>query len=253
MEDLEDRIEETASLIANSRYLVIFTGAGISTESGLPDYRGPEGIWTLREKGLKPNLPKVPWHMVEPNLAHKAIVELQNMGLMKFLISQNVDNLHLKSGIKPDLIAELHGNSTLLKCLNCDLRISKKEAGWNDQIHGKGYRTSRPVKGQPRCSSCEGRLISSVVNFGDPMPQKEMQEATMHSERSDVFISIGSTLLVTPAADFPVIALRNGARLIILNKGETALDRAAHIRIEEKAGEVLSKIVKHVKEKKMET
>ncbi|MFX0062078.1 MAG: NAD-dependent deacetylase [Candidatus Hermodarchaeota archaeon] len=245
----EDKIEQIATLIANSLHLVIFTGAGISTESGLPDFRGPEGIWTLRDKGLKPKLPKVPWHEVQPNPAHISILELQNMGLMKFLISQNVDNLHLKSGIKPDFIAELHGNSTLLKCFSCDQRIAKKDADWDDQLYGRGYRTSKEIQGQPRCSACGGRLISSVINFGDPMPQKEMDDATWHSQHSDVFISIGSTLLVLPAASFPRIALENGAQLIIINKGETALDHVAHIRIEGKAGEILPKIVKQVKEK----
>ncbi|MHA1450868.1 MAG: Sir2 family NAD-dependent protein deacetylase, partial [Candidatus Hodarchaeales archaeon] len=193
---MEKEIDEAITLIAGAKHLVIFTGAGVSTESGLPDYRGPEGVWTLRDKGLKPKLPSVPWSEVVPNPAHAAIVELQNMGLMKFLISQNVDGLHLKSGIRPELIAELHGNSTLLKCQDCDLRMSKKVVNWDDRIHGHGYLTSKVVSGQPTCPSCGGRLISSVVNFNDPMPEKEMTEAITHSEKSDVFIVIGSTLLV---------------------------------------------------------
>ncbi|MFW9990667.1 MAG: NAD-dependent deacetylase [Candidatus Odinarchaeota archaeon] len=246
---MEDKIEQVAELIAKSEHLVMFTGAGVSTESGLPDYRGPEGIWTLRDKGLEPKLPKIPWHMVEPNFSHHAIVDLQNLGLLKFLIAQNVDNLHLKSGIRPDIIAELHGNSTLLKCLACDFRISKKEAGWDDTTHGKGYRTYKEVRGQPRCPKCGGRLISSVVNFGDSMPDREMRESAWHSKKCDVFIVVGSSLAVFPAADFPVIAKRNGAKVIIINNGETMLDDVADVRIDGKAGEILPEIVKQVRKK----
>jgi mono-ADP-ribosyltransferase sirtuin 6 len=246
---MEDKLEEAAALIASTKHLVIFTGAGISTESGLPDYRGPEGIWTLKEKGLKPKLPKIPWHMVEPAQSHLSVVDLQNIGLLTFLISQNVDNLHLKSGIKPEMIAELHGNTTLLKCLGCDLRISKEETGWDDRVHGKGYRTQEELREQPRCPDCGKRLISSVVNFGDPMPQKEMNVSTWHTERSDVFLVLGSSLAVTPAADFPIIAKKNGAKLIIINMGETMLDGLADVRIEGKAGEVMTEIVKRVKQK----
>ena len=107
--DLQERIETLARLLCKSRYPVFFTGAGISTESGLPDFGGPDGMWTRRDKGLAPK-PSRPWDSVEPNSGHMALAELQKMGKLKFLISQNVDNLHLKSGIRPDLLAELHGN-----------------------------------------------------------------------------------------------------------------------------------------------
>ena len=240
---LEDDLEKIANIIVNSKYLVIFTGAGISTESGLPDYRGPEGVWTLREKGLKPKLPRKPMHLIEPNSGHFAILDLYKLGLLKYLISQNVDNLHIKSGIPIEMIAELHGNSNRMKCLFCDERFLKAEIGWDDYIHGKGYRTEQPQSNQPKCPHCEGRIISSVVNFNDPMPEKEMRDAETHSQRCDVMLVVGSTLSVFPAANFPIIAKNSGAILIIINMGKTELDKLADICIEAKSGEILPKLV----------
>ncbi|MBY9002183.1 MAG: hypothetical protein KGD64_14785, partial [Candidatus Heimdallarchaeota archaeon] len=135
---IEDEINQIAKMIKNSNYLIVFTGAGVSTESGIADFRGKDGIWTRRDKGLAPKQGKH-FDDVEPNKAHFAIKELQDLGIMKFLISQNVDNLHLKSGIKPDLIAELHGNYTLMKCLECDERYSRNEIQWDRELHGRGY------------------------------------------------------------------------------------------------------------------
>ena len=243
----KDDVTRVAEAIASSEYLVGFTGAGISTESGLPDYRGPEGVWTLRDKGLKPKLPKKPISQIEPNPSHYAFVELYKMGLLKFLISQNVDNLHLKSGIPSELLAELHGNSSLMKCLDCDTRFEKQEIDWNDQIHGRGYRTEKPRMNQPKCPHCQGRVISSVINFNDPMPEKEMREAEKHSRLCDVMLAVGSTLSVVPAANFPIIAKSEGASLIIINMGKTELDSMADIRISAKSGEFLPLIINHVK------
>ena len=243
-----DHLDKIADLIINSQHLVFFTGAGISTESGLADYRGPDGVWTRRDKGLRPKSgPSV--EQVKPNRAHLAIKELQDLGFLKFLISQNVDNLHLRSGIKPEILAELHGNHALMKCSSCDLRYSKEEVNWDDNIFGLGYRTQTPITDQPNCPSCQGRLLSSIINFDDPMPIKEMEEATYHSDKADVYIVVGSTLLVQPAASLPKSALENKAELVIINIGETPLDSYAHYRITEKAGEVLEQLVANVKEK----
>ncbi|MFB0559830.1 MAG: NAD-dependent deacetylase [Candidatus Lokiarchaeia archaeon] len=242
-------VERAAELIRNASYLVAFTGAGISTESGLPDYRGPEGVWTLRDKGLKPKLPTKPWDQIEPNAGHYALVELYNMGLLKYLISQNVDNLHIKSGIPLDIIAELHGNFTIMKCISCDARFIKEEIGWEDLIHGKGYRAQKPLPNQPMCPKCSGRIISSVVNFGDPMPEREMAESIKQSEKCDVMLVIGSSLSVSPAKEFPIIAKRRGAKIIIINMGETQLEGIAESRIYSKSGDFLPKVLEQIKKK----
>jgi NAD-dependent SIR2 family protein deacetylase len=243
----QEDVLRVAKVLHTSKYFVAFTGAGISTESGLPDYRGPEGVWTLRAKGLKPKLPKKPMHLIEPNPSHYALVDLYKLGLLKFLISQNVDNLHLKSGIPKESLVELHGNSNIMKCIQCDSRFSKQEITWKDLIHGKGYRTDQPQPIQPECPHCNGRIISSVVNFNDPMPVKEMEEAETHVKRCDVMLTVGSSLSVFPAAEFPLIAQRSGAILIIINMGKTQLDHLANIRIEAKSGEFLPLIVKVIK------
>ena len=150
------------------------------------------------------------WSAVEPNEAHRAIVDLQEMGKLDFLISQNVDNLHLKSGIRPALLAELHGNITLLRSRRCE------------QTHPKSTAAGR--------CTCGGRLTSSVVHFGDPLPTKDLSDSFEHSGNCDLFIVVGFSLVVSPAADMPKVALEAGARLVIINQGETPFDRLAHLR-----------------------
>ena len=224
--DLAKRIEALAQWMFEARHLVVFTGAGISTESGLPDFRGPDGIWTRQAKGLPPKAR--PFGSVEPNVGHMAIVKLQKLGKLSFLISQNVDNLHLRSGIHPDLLAELHGNITKLRCTRCEAEVDKSA-------------------GLGRCS-CGGKLVSSVVNFGQPLPRKALADSYWHSENCDLFIVAGSSLVVTPAADMPKVALKSGAKLVIINQGETPFDRVAHLRFWEGIREVLPPAVAQLKE-----
>jgi len=183
-------------------------------------------MWTRRDKGLAPK-PGRPWDSVEPNSGHMALAELQKMGKLKFLISQNVDNLHLKSGIRPDLLAELHGNLTKLRCGRC----------------GETYEKS---SGKTTCP-CGGMLTSSVVDFGQSLPEKELSLSYEHSRKSDLFVVVGSSLVVTPAADMPREALHADAKLVIINAGDTPFDSYAHIRFWEKIGEVLPPAVQRLK------
>ncbi|MBL7062103.1 MAG: Sir2 family NAD-dependent protein deacetylase [Dehalococcoidia bacterium] len=215
--DLGNRIDILAQWMFEAKRLVVFTGAGISTESGLPDFRGPDGIWTRQAQGLPTE--RRDFSAAEPNAGHVAIVELQRLDKLSFLISQNVDNIHLRSGIRPDLLAELHGNIARLRCSRCQTQVDKSANA-------------------DRCS-CGGRLVSSVVNFGQSLPGKELADSFWHSRNCDLFIVVGSSLVVTPAADMPKVALESGARLAIINQGETPFDRVAHLRFEERIGEVL--------------
>lgn len=244
----KNEVSLVAEMIKESEYLVVFTGAGISTESGLADFRGKNGLWTRRDKGLPPPKSKH-FDEVEPNPAHLALVELQNQGRMKFLISQNVDNLHLQSGIKLNQISELHGNYKLVKCLKCDSRFSRDEVGWIRDIHGRGSRKEPPQSNQPICKKCQGRLISSVVDFNDPMPEKEVELAKYHSLECDLMIVVGSSLSVFPAANYPKLAKDNGAKLIIINTDPTRLDHLADLHIREKAGEFLLKLIKELEKR----
>jgi len=224
--DLKQRIEQLAQWMLVAKYLVVFTGAGISTESGIRDFRGPDGLWTRRDKGLA--TPEQNWLSVAPNSGHRAVFELQELGKMKFCISQNVDNLHLKSGIKQELLAELHGNLSKVRCLACDFKMDR-------------------VEGERFCPICSGKLKSTVVNFGDALPEKDLEESIDHARNSDLFIVVGSSLVVYPAADLPRLALDRGAKLVIINQGETPYDGEAHLRFSERIGEVLPPAVERLK------
>lgn len=219
-------IATAAEWMAGAQHLVVFTGAGISTESGLPDFRGPQGVWTRRDLGLPP--PKCPpLDLVQPNPAHDALVRLYRLERLAFLITQNVDDLHRRSGIPDDVLAELHGNSLRTRCAECERTYSSMHTPQQCQCGGESFR-------------------SSVINFGDNLPRDDLAKAQEHSEAADVFCVIGSSLKVTPAADLPATALARGARLVLVNLGETPMDGRATLKIRGHAGEVIPAIVERV-------
>ncbi len=226
MKDLEERIQKLAQWIFEAVNIVILTGAGISNDPAVPNVRAPEGFWTGEDKELPAKFRL--YTSVEPSPSHRAIVELQDLRKLRFLITQNVDNLHLRSGIRPELLAELHGNVTRLRCPQCETQVAKS-------------------LGLETCS-CGGKLVSSVINFGEPVPQKELEDAFWHSSQSDLFIVIGSSLVVGPANELPEVALRGRARLVIINQGETAMDSRCHLRFDENIAEVLPSAVNQLKE-----
>ncbi|MDQ3864121.1 MAG: Sir2 family NAD-dependent protein deacetylase [Actinomycetota bacterium] len=243
----EQQIEAIARWIIDSERTVAFTGAGISTDSGIPDFRGPDGVWTRRDAGLPAPRWRVRPGQVEPNASHLALVELQQLGKLQFLITQNTDNLHRRSGIRPEILAELHGNGQLMRCLGCERQYTRQEVGWYTKRWGPGYRTQRPIPGQPICAVCGGRLISSVVNFGDPLPHEELALAEHHARHSDLMIVLGSSLVVEPAASLVGLALRRGTRVILVNQGETPYDRAVTLRAWTGIGEVIPMAVERVR------
>ena len=244
---VQQHIETIARWIIEHEHIVAFTGAGISTDSGIPDFRGPEGVWTRLDAGLPAPRWRVPLGRVEPNASHLALVELQKLGKLRFLITQNTDNLHRRSGIRPELLAELHGNGQLVRCLGCDRRYGREEVGWDTGRWGPGYRTQRPVPGQPTCPACGGRLVSSVVNFGDPLPHKEWALAERHARECDLMLALGSSLMVKPAASLVGLALKSGARVVLVNEGKTPYDRVATLRVWAGIGEVIPPAVERAK------
>jgi NAD-dependent SIR2 family protein deacetylase len=244
---LEGHIETIARWIIECEHIVAFTGAGISTDSGIPDFRGPNGVWTRRDAGLPAPRWRVPPGQVEPNTSHFSLVELQRLGKLQFLITQNTDNLHRRSGIRPELLAELHGNGQLMRCLRCDRLYTRQRVGWDTDRWGPGYRTQRPIAGQPACTACDGRLISSVVNFGDPLPHKEIALAEQHARNCDLMLALGSSLVVTPASSLVGLALRFGARVVLANRGKTPYDEAVTLRVWTGIGEVIPPAVERAK------
>ena len=227
MQTLSERIEILARWMCEAERVVIFTGAGISTDSGLPDFRGPDGVWTREEKGLPPRNGKKDWSKSDPNISHTAIVDLQSMGKLHFLVSQNIDNLHLSSGIEFERLAELHGNVARSRCSRCEETYPKEDA--------------------PDTCECGGSLKSSVVGFGDQLPVKDIEMSFASARTCDLMIVLGSSLVVTPAATVPVLASDAGARLVIVNQGETPLDSFVDLRFEEGIADVFPPAVERLK------
>jgi NAD-dependent deacetylase len=255
-QDLNDRIERVADLILESHRLVVFTGAGISTESGIPDFRGPAGLWTrfdpddfTIDKFLNnPDSRRKQWHIFRegllsdkalPNAAHIAIAELYRLGRLDCIITQNIDNLHQKAGVPDDKVFELHGNMKWAVCLDCARRFPFEE------IKSR-LDSSEAI---PNCPSCRGMLKPDIVMFGEQLPYRVLEEAGHRSRAADLFIVIGSTLVVYPAAYMPTYALASGAKLVIINLGDTPLDREATVLISARAGDTMGAIVNRVKEK----
>ncbi|MCF6247030.1 MAG: Sir2 family NAD-dependent protein deacetylase [Desulfobacula sp.] len=248
---LNKKIKTVAEKIKTSKRLVVFTGAGISTESGIPDYRSQGGIWDkfspvyfdefmssekarIRYWGQRLDMEKG-LSNAAPNTGHKAIATFHKMGLLNALITQNIDGLHQASGIPDDKIIELHGNTRRVRCMSC-----KKLFSWEDakKILDIGNLS-------PQCS-CSGFLKPDTISFGQAMPVEETRKAAILSSKSDVFIVVGSTLLVQPAALMPEYAENSGAFLVIINLSDTPYDSVSDVLIREKAGNVLQKIVDQI-------
>jgi NAD-dependent deacetylase len=254
--ELDALAEKVADLIIKSHKLVVFTGAGISTESGIPDFRSPGGIWDrfdpddfIIEKFLSnPESRRKQWYILReglltdkavPNAAHNAIAELYRLGRLDCVITQNVDNLHEKAGVPGDKVFELHGNMQWAICLKCGRRYALAEI------------KSRLDRGEeiPDCEACRGMLKPDIVMFGEQLPGKVLQEASRRAMASDLFIVIGSTLVVYPAAYMPIYAVESGAKLVIINLSETPMDHRANVLIRAKAGETMTAIMRKVQEK----
>jgi NAD-dependent deacetylase len=253
---MEDKIKQIAEWIVNAKRVVVFVGAGLSTESGIPDFRSPGGLWdkydpedfyfqnfiskeTAREKY---------WQMAtemyasmrdaQPNAGHFAISELEKLGKLDCLITQNIDGLHFKAGNSMDRVLELHGTAMHVACLSCKKRYERD--GIQERI-AKGEKA-------PLCENCGGILKPATISFGQSMPMQETAEASERSEICDLFIVIGSSLLVHPAAHMPVIAKRGGAKLVIINRDETPCDTMADIVVNGPAGPTMAAILKEVKD-----
>jgi NAD-dependent deacetylase len=249
-----DDIERLAQLIMESRRLIVFTGAGVSTESGIPDFRSPGGIWskydpedfTIQKFLSGQEARKTIWKMsaesgllteAEPNPAHYAIAGLCRMGKLDCVITQNIDNLHQKAGVPEDKVFELHGNTRWAVCLGCRRRFPMLEV----------LQKIKAGIEVPCCPECQGILKPGAVFFGEALPPETLKEASRRSQNCDLFIVIGSTLLVYPAAYMPTYAMEAGARLAIVNLSSTPLDRYAAVVIRGGAGEVMSKVMKKVR------
>ena len=234
-----------ALMIEKARRLVIFTGAGISTESGIPDFRSPGGIWTKNQPIefsdflSSEEMRREAWRrkiaidkvmtQAQPNRGHRAVAELVRRGKCSAVITQNIDNLHQNSGVPADKVIELHGNGTYATCLDCGHRYELAPI----------YAAFEKDETLPICRSCEGIIKTATISFGQAMPEGPMRRAEKETLACDLFIAIGSSLVVYPAAGFPALAKRNGAKLVILNREATPLDSLADMVVHQEIGSAL--------------
>jgi NAD-dependent deacetylase len=244
-----DDIERLKEAIGSAKRIVAFTGAGISTESGIPDFRSPGGIWT-RYKPIyfddfmsSEEMRRESWRRkfatdetmlkAEPNAGHRALAKLVEQGRMSAIITQNVDGLHQRSGVPDSKVIELHGNSTYAACLDCGHRHELEPI--RRAFLGSGK--------LPLCVKCDGIVKTATISFGQAMPEIQMARAQDETLSCDLFIVLGSSLVVYPAAGFPRIAKRKGARLVIVNRDPTDQDDDADLVIHAEIGPTMSKAV----------
>ncbi|XP_019707634.2 NAD-dependent protein deacetylase SRT1 isoform X1 [Elaeis guineensis] len=228
----EPSIEELAIMIQKSKHLVAFTGAGISTSCGIPDFRGPKGVWTLQRAGKGVPEASLPFHRAMPSLTHMALVELERAGILKFVISQNVDSLHLRSGIPREKLAELHGNCFRELCPSCGTEYLR-----DFEVETIGMKeTSR------RCADtkCGAKLKDTVLDWEDALPPKEMNPAEKHCRTADVVLCLGTSLQITPACNLPLKTIRNGGEILIVNLQPTPKDKKATLVIHGQVDKVIA-------------
>ncbi len=252
---MEGLIKRAAALIGGARKVVAFTGAGVSTESGIPDFRSPGGIWEkyqpvyyddflsseearreywLRSRAIYPVL-----RDAVPNPTHLALAELEKMGKLDCIITQNIDRLHHKAGNSAENVIEIHGTVAYAACQECGKIYDRNE------LQKRLEEKEEPAV--PLCTSCGGPVKDATVSFGQPMPEKEMAEAGRRAQRCDVMLTLGSSLVVYPAAYLPQQAQQAGARMIIVNREPTPLDPIADVVIHAKTGTAMERIVAEVK------
>ena len=246
--DRQTAIARLKELVDAAEAIVPFTGAGISTESGIPDFRSPGGLWSktqpipfdqfiasaqMRNEAWRRRF-AMEQHFApaKPGRGHRALASLYRAGKVPALVTQNIDNLHQISGFAPDHVVELHGNTTYALCLDCEKRY---ELGW--------VREQFEVSGRAPDCECSGYIKTATISFGQAMPEDAMRRADDLAASCDLFLAIGSSLVVWPAAGFPLRAKQNGARLVILNREPTDFDEIADLVVHDEIGEVLAPFI----------
>jgi NAD-dependent deacetylase len=249
--DLRSGIEQLGNMIAEASMILPFTGAGISTECGIPDFRSPGGLWTrnrpipyhefvasqqARDEAWRRRFAMdVHFASAKPGKGHRALAALYKAGKAPAIVTQNVDNLHQESGVAAEDVVELHGNTTYAGCIGCGKRF---ELAWVRQCFEKAGNA-------PGCTACGHPVKTATISFGQSMPEHAMRRAVEFTRNCDLFIAVGSSLVVWPAAGFPVLARNSGARLVIINNEPTEQDEFADLVIRQDIGETLGSFVRN--------
>jgi mono-ADP-ribosyltransferase sirtuin 6 len=235
-EELEEKIKTLANFIRESNHFIVYTGAGISTSAGIPDFRGPQGVWTLQARNQVRTEPTVPKEKAVPTLTHMSLVALQESGHLKFLVSQNCDGLHLKSGISPSKICELHGNTNCEACSLCGAVY------WRN-FPVRKHRNRALLTGR-KCD-CGGRLRYTTVAFSQSMPDLCLDKAEEESLKSDLSLCMGTSMRVQPACNLPLQGRRRRKthKLVIINLQKTPYDDQCALRIYAKVDDVMTRLM----------
>jgi NAD-dependent deacetylase len=247
----ETEFERAVSFLRAAQRVVVLTGAGISTESGIPDFRGPQGVWTknpeaeklatlelymsdpaLRARAWQGRLRHETWQ-AQPNAGHHALVELERQGLLDTLITQNIDGLHQRAGTSPERIIEIHGTIHEVTCMRCGLRGPMQVT--LDRV--------RDGEVDPACTSCAGILKSATISFGQSLVAADLKRAELAAQHCDLLLALGSTLSVFPVAGVVPLAKRAGATVVIMNGAPTAMDELADVVLRGNLGDLLSRVV----------
>jgi NAD-dependent deacetylase len=250
--DIDAAVARLRAIVAEASTIVPFTGAGISTECGIPDFRSPGGLWTKHapipfedflasqearnESWRRRFAMTAQFAAARPGRGHRALASLYRAGKVPAVITQNIDNLHQVSGIAPEHVVELHGNTTYAACLDCATRY---ELAWVRERMEAGNGCA------PDCPTCGGFIKTATISFGQAMPDAAMRHAEALALGCDVFMAIGSSLVVWPAAGFPLTAKRNGAHLVIVNREPTEFDVVADLVVRQDIGTVLEPFIVH--------
>lgn len=248
----EEGPKTLGGMLRACRRAVVFTGAGISTESGIPDFRSPGGIWTKmmpiyfdeyvrsaearRESWKRRFEMESTWKTVKPNAGHMAVSDLVRRGIVSHVITQNIDNLHHDSGVPAESVIELHGNTSYAKCLDCGERMEIADVRAHFEEH----------KDAPDCRLCGGIVKTATISFGQAMPEDEMERANRATLGCDLFLVLGSSLVVYPAAGFPLLAKRTGARLAIVNREPTDQDEFADLVLHSEIGPTMNAALRFI-------
>jgi NAD-dependent deacetylase len=240
---------ELAALIGRARRILAFTGAGISTGSGIPDFRGPKGVWQTRTPTYYQDFiaserarceywefKLESWHVfrdARPNATHQALVDLERMGKLEALVTQNVDGLHQAAGSSEQKLIELHGTNSLVECIGCGKRESPQ----------RSMELFAASRRPPRCVGCDGLMKPAVVMFGQALVPEHLERAREAAESADLILALGSSLVVTPAANIPLFGAQRGTPYVIVNQGETPHDEIATLRIDDDVANVLPPVM----------
>ncbi|KAL9641751.1 hypothetical protein ABK040_007428 [Willaertia magna] len=239
-EEINLKVKELAQLINTSKYVVLYTGAGISTSAGIPDFRGPKGVWTLQEKGISRKTLKSNPYIKIPTPTHMAISLLYKFNKIHYITSQNVDGLHIKSGLLRKDMSELHGNTNVEICKHCN----------KEYIRDFRCRNAKDVndhKTNRKCDTCHNDLFDTIINFGEELPKDQFERALENAQKADLAIVIGTSLRVSPACDLPELCkYKKKGKLVIINLQHTPKDIYSDIRIYAKTDKVIEKLMKEL-------